>query len=323
MSTRIYLSLAAFSLSACTPFLAALSPKPKEPAVPPAPPITSPLHRANAGKIVFATEEIREDAQSATLIRQATLGEPLEVRAYFATTIAQTLFAKHNKKCDFTTISLKWEMRDARDNTWLRIPSDRDRNADWERTQTHEIVPLWGPEKTWPHIVSADGVIATFLETRQSTGPIPLELRVVVACELEDKRAVSATIAQGGVTVTLDPASVKAHLARTFRTPPHVFAHDDDFKIIESEARRTYETDGAKVLWVRVPQREWTIQREGLDVPYRRVNVTTGVRRGDKCMIKGAFAAADAIGGGRFVEIPELLISRSFPEVTEVPCSVL
>lgn len=317
--------LALASLTACAQMANAFRPTTPPPDVPPAPPITSQLHRANLGKIVFANAKIKSDADSALLINHASLSDVVEVRAYFTTTPAQALLAKAGKECDGSSTHLMWEMRDAKDAEWTQLSEmflGQPLAETWETTQ---LGALWGPEHVWPRIGRTDQILSPFLHAKQAAGTINFELRVSASCQLKEGGTAVAEMSSGTLAVAVDPASVSAYTTRTFGTQPHQFAHAEDFKIIEAEARREWGTKDAKVLWVRVPQREWTIVRGELgEIAYRGATVTTAIRTGDQCAIKTAIAREDAMGGGRFLDVPKLVdATNEFPTTTEMPCSVL
>ncbi len=317
--------LALASLTACAQMATAFRPTPPPPDVPPAPPITAELHRANLGKIVFANAKIESEAGSAALINRASLSDIVEVRAFFTTTPAQALLAKSGKECTGGSTRLMWEMRDAKDAEWTELSEMFLGQPLADTWVTTEIEPLWGPERVWPRIWRTDQILSPFLHAKQAAGSIAFELRVNVSCELEEGGTVVAEMSSGSLAVELDPESVRAYAARTFKTQPHQFAHAADFRNIEAEARRAWGTKDAKVLWVRVPQREWTIIRGRLgEISFRGATVTTAIRTGDQCAIKTAIAREDAIGGGRFVDVPTLVdATNELPETTKMPCSAL
>lgn len=324
--SNLKLLLAPLTLSACAQMAAALKPTPTLSEVPPAPPIQSELHRANVGKVVFAHQKIESDATSAALITQATLAETVEVRAYFATTPALALRALRAAECSMSSYHLVWEMRDAQDAEWTALSSMYLGLPLAEGWTTTRIEPLWGPERTWPKISSEDEKLSALLHAKQQASSVPLELKVSATCQLEGTdETLVATMATGTLAVAVSPASVRSYAERTFGKPQHLFEHAQDFKYIEAEARRVWGTDGAQVLWVRVPQREWTIVRGKLgEILFRGATVTTAVRTTTGCAIKTAIARENAMGGGRFVTVPQLVdATNEFPETTTMPCSVL
>jgi|GEM_PF-6009073 len=294
--------------------------------------ITSELHRQNLGKVVFAaTHELKRDAEPTTLVTKTSLDGPLSIRAFFAKPASELIRDRGGACVHDGYFQFHWEMRDGRgDGAWAALPDAELSHLgreQFENSTTLRLDEVIGAKSGWPKVHYSTNALARFLD-KLPRGQVPLQIRFIAECKAADRSKLSEILATGEIAITLDDAGYVAYLKNSIVVPSDELAHRADAAQIVAEAKRTW-TDG-EFLWARVPQREWTIRRNGLGVVESRgVTVLVALKKADGCVVHAAAAIEDATGGGAFVEVPHFVGAQTrsgrfeTPDSLSLPCAAL
>ena len=291
--------------------------------------------KSQQGKIVFSTKDIPHDVSSANdLATEFNLDQPIWWRPFYAHSPYNSILAA-GEKCHQANHDYIVQARnaDGPPDKWDVLTGNPQNMADKAYVSwiTMGQDPLLGKgPKEERSTGLATRTLAYLLKLPR--GKINVELRYLISCDAPNPKDPSQSVrqdpielARGTLQINVTEDAVAQYVKANGITMESVaFAHADDRKRIETEARSMVE--GKPVVAFFMRQRDWNVVRDDFNRVIRRTaDGTIVVRDGNSCLGFDFTALEDNMGGSKFVDTPVLSDARfsGKPSGNPIPCSAI